>query len=639
MADSRSCPGCGQPLADNAPRGLCPLCLLRQGLLVSDADATAPPPIFSDLSISFEPASSSVLARIAESIGHVPHVLLRDTDVQTGPDPIVKPSSSEMPGPRDRPDRYQLFGEIARGGMGAVLRGRDVDLGRDLAVKVLLESHRDKPELMKRFVEEAQIGGQLQHPGIVPVYELGAFSDRRPFFTMKLVKGRTLADLLRGRSSPAAELPRFLSIFESIAQTMAYAHVRGVIHRDLKPSNVMVGSFGEVQVMDWGLAKVLPQGGLVADQSASRPEPEVPISVIHTARTGSDADASQAGSVLGTPGYMAPEQARGEVELVDERADVFGLGNALAESRDTLGAIAEYNAAIRIDEGDEPGKVAAHCYLGTVLRLTGDLAGAITAYCEAVRLDTRGRAAMIIHEARAGLGMALAESGDVPGAIAEFHKAIPSEFRFIWAIIMAQHPDRAVATLRRIREQARDDRVIVGRIDRAISQYEQFLKTGVRLPRILRLSLLANNLGEYCYYGHYFGNSAAIWSASFATDPKLAEDMSAQNRYNAACAAAMVAAGNGIDNPPLDEQAKMRWRKQALDWLKSDLAYWSKQARSGTPEAQAETNKTLQHWKADSDLAGIRDEETLKKLPEDQQKACRTLWSEVDQLLKETSKN
>src|SRR5208282_2996208 len=105
-----------------------------------------------------------------------------------------------------------------------------------------------------------------QHPGIVPVYELGSFADRRPYFTMKLVKGRTLAELLDARKSRSADLPRFLSLFESVTQTMAYAHARGVIHRDLKPSNVMVGSFGEVQVMDWGLAKVLPRGG-IADEA------------------------------------------------------------------------------------------------------------------------------------------------------------------------------------------------------------------------------------------------------------------------------------------------------------------------------------------------------------------------------------
>jgi serine/threonine-protein kinase len=323
------------------------------------ANVTEPTGCSAVLTIALEPASSSVLAEIAESIGGIPRVLLRDTDVETDPGPILKPSSPEMPALSERPEKYQLFGEIARGGMGAVLRGRDVDLGRELAVKVLLETHKDKPELVRRFVEEAQISGQLQHPGVVPVYELGGFADQRPFFTMKLVKGRTLASLLgeRGRvSAPsfprrtpgadatglagtpgalatglAADLPRFLSIFESVAQTMAYAHARGVIHRDLKPSNIMVGSFGEVQVMDWGLAKVLPKDRKAADQPPETPEPPVPVSVIHTARSDSDAAASTAGSVLGTPGYMAPEQARGETVAIDERADVFGLGAILCE--------------------------------------------------------------------------------------------------------------------------------------------------------------------------------------------------------------------------------------------------------------------------------------------------------------------
>jgi serine/threonine-protein kinase len=166
---------------------------------------------------------------------------------------------------------------------------------------------------------------------VVPIYELGALADHRPFFTMKLVQGRTLAELLQARSTPADDLPRLLSIFESVCQTMAYAHARGVIHRDLKPSNVMVGSFGEVQVMDWGLAKVLRPVGAGDDQPVARDDPEAALGAIHTARSGSDVDASQAGSILGTPGYMAPEQARGEVDTIDERADVFGLGAILCE--------------------------------------------------------------------------------------------------------------------------------------------------------------------------------------------------------------------------------------------------------------------------------------------------------------------
>ena len=213
--------------------------------------------------------------------------------------------------------------------MGSVLKGRDPDLGRDVAIKVVREDLRDNGDLVRRFVEEAQIGGQLQHPGVVPIYELGTFADKRPYFSMKLVKGQTLADLLAARSGPADDLPRFMSIFAAVAQTMAYSHTRGVIHRDLKPSNVMVGSFGEVQVMDWGLAKVLPRGGLAADAHAGKELP--PETLIATARSGSDAGLSHAGSVLGTPSYMAPEQARGENELINERADVFALGSILGE--------------------------------------------------------------------------------------------------------------------------------------------------------------------------------------------------------------------------------------------------------------------------------------------------------------------
>src|SRR5262249_25542552 len=155
------------------------------------------------------------------------------------------------------------------------------------------ETHRERPELLQRFVEEAQIAGQLQHPGIVPVYELGQFPDRRPYFTMKLVKGRTLATLLAERGSPGADIPgspsegmRFLKVFEQVCQTVAYAHARGVIHRDLKPSNVMVGNFGEVQVMDWGLAKVLPPAGVADEQQGERAEEGTVIRTQRTAGAG-----------------------------------------------------------------------------------------------------------------------------------------------------------------------------------------------------------------------------------------------------------------------------------------------------------------------------------------------------------------
>src|SRR5207247_7411019 len=134
-------------------------------------------------------------------------VRLRDADGDSAH--VVRPHSAEMPELHETGARYQLAGEIARGGMGAVLRGRDVDLGRDLAVKVLLEKHAGDPEIARRFIEEAQIGGQLQHPGVVPVYDIGRFGDR-PFFTMKLVKGQKLATLVKGRSDQAMDGPPLL---------------------------------------------------------------------------------------------------------------------------------------------------------------------------------------------------------------------------------------------------------------------------------------------------------------------------------------------------------------------------------------------------------------------------------------------
>jgi eukaryotic-like serine/threonine-protein kinase len=223
MSAENRCRSCGNVLPNGALDGLCPVCLLAEGLN-RDGPAFETGPFMS--------GSASALATIDKSLGGLPHVLLRDSALGAGPEPLVQPASREMPALGDRTGWLQLLGEIARGGMGAVLKGRDPDLCRDLAVKVLLESHRDKPDLIRRFIEEAQIGGQLQHPGIVPIYELGAFADRRPYFAMKLVKGRTLSSLLDERSDRVHDLPRFLSIFESVCQTIAYAHSRGVIACD-----------------------------------------------------------------------------------------------------------------------------------------------------------------------------------------------------------------------------------------------------------------------------------------------------------------------------------------------------------------------------------------------------------------------
>src|SRR5262245_34337985 len=184
----------------------------------------------------------------------------------TGPDlsPREPPTTPEAGGPTATAEppggagRLQVVEPIGQGGMGAVFRVRDTDFDRDLAVKVLRPELHGHAAMVERFLEEARVCGRLQHPGVPPVHELGRLPDGRPYFTMKLVQGRTLAELLRERSSGAdasgspAERAPFLKVFEQICQTVAYAHSQGILHRDLKPANVMVGAFGEVQVMDWG---------------------------------------------------------------------------------------------------------------------------------------------------------------------------------------------------------------------------------------------------------------------------------------------------------------------------------------------------------------------------------------------------
>lgn len=220
------------------------------------------------------------------------------------PDGIAPP---EVRLPPFDPGRYEIVGRIGMGGMAHVERVHDHHLGRSVAMKVAREKLQSSAPARARFISEARIGAQLQHPGIVAVHELGVLDDGRPAFTMKEVMGRTLQDLLT-----EWPLRRMLEAHRRVCETVAYAHSRGVSHRDLKPENVMLGEWGEVVVLDWGLAKV----GIAEDH-----EDEVD--------TLGPALQTRAGSISGTPAYMAPEQARGEVTAMGTRTDVYGLGAIL----------------------------------------------------------------------------------------------------------------------------------------------------------------------------------------------------------------------------------------------------------------------------------------------------------------------
>jgi eukaryotic-like serine/threonine-protein kinase len=212
--------------------------------------------------------------------------------------------------------RYELLEEIGRGGMCAVFLAEDPSLGRRVALKVLDVPDPDG-DLAERLNREARILARLEHPGIAPVHDVGRLPDGRVYYAMKFVEGPRLDAF----AASNATLPERLRVFQRIVEAVAFAHDRGVLHRDLKPENIMVGPFGEVLVMDWGLAKALdPSPTAAADVDSAGTGRPPSASGPHTGH----------GAVLGTPGYMAPEQARGEVENLDARTDVYALGAVLS---------------------------------------------------------------------------------------------------------------------------------------------------------------------------------------------------------------------------------------------------------------------------------------------------------------------
>ena len=224
-------------------------------------------------------------------------------------------------------DRFENHGEIARGGMASIRKVRDIDLRRMVAMKVLMVPEGgDEETYFRVFAEEAQITGQLDHPNIVPVHEMGQDETGTRFFNMKLVRGKTLAEILQeadySADNPDKLLPA-VEIFRKICDALAFAHSRGVIHRDLKPENVMAGSFGQVYLMDWGVAKI--QGFERTSKDTLNPESER-VSLDFSGQTG-----AAPGSVVGTLSYMAPEQTLGDETKIDERTDIFGLGAILYE--------------------------------------------------------------------------------------------------------------------------------------------------------------------------------------------------------------------------------------------------------------------------------------------------------------------
>jgi tetratricopeptide (TPR) repeat protein len=302
---------------------------------------------------------------------------------------------------------HPVLSLVGHGGMGIVFRGHDPELGRDVAIKVLKPRYASDPAIVARFTAEARISAQLQHPGIVPIHSIGVDERGEPYFTMKLVEGRSLAALLADRVGPEDERQRLLDVFLKACHAAAFAHSRGIVHRDLKPSNVMVGDFGEVHLVDWGLAKVL-RATEAGDSRVALDDSDDDLAV-RMLRLGTPIASSMVGEVLGTLAYMAPEQARGLGDI-DQRADVFALGSILCE---ILTGSPTYVATSRA----EARELAAHAELGPAMqRLRSDTVDA-------------GLAALALHCLDADPGARPRDAGVLARALEAWFAAVDARAR------------------------------------------------------------------------------------------------------------------------------------------------------------------------------------------------------------------
>lgn len=265
---------------------------------------------------------SPTLAEPPKNVGNERVLTVLETQYLLAGETLAAPARPGPPaGELHDGERYEERGLLGQGGLGEVVEAFDRDLNRRVALK-RPRPGRGQPSFVARLIEEAQITAQLDHPNVPPIHSLGIDAEGRPYFSMALIEGRSLGELIaarRGDPELAREygLSRLLRIFLQVGNAVAFAHDRGVIHRDLKPENVLLGRFGEVRVLDWGLAKLLGRPG-----AGAAPQPADAIS------TTAERSETQIGTTMGTPGYMSPEQALGRPDL-DQRTDVYALGALL----------------------------------------------------------------------------------------------------------------------------------------------------------------------------------------------------------------------------------------------------------------------------------------------------------------------
>ncbi|MHC5081531.1 MAG: serine/threonine-protein kinase, partial [Planctomycetota bacterium] len=304
----------------------------QKGVLTPEARTALDAMVKAQVKQSGDPGKSFIALKIEEAVRQSLLALPLGEDIRsTVLELKAKPAGDSVETvaiPQDREERYRPGAEIGKGGLGRVVAGRDTVLDREVAIKEMLPG--SDPLLAKRFMREGEIAGRLSHPNVIPVHDIGVREEeggKTPYFVMTRIVGRDLGEIIcavennEGTARHDFSRPRLLRIFQDVCLAMAYAHHHGVVHRDLKPANVMVGHFGEVYVVDWGLAKVM---GQKEDPLA----PGIPAVRMDDGEAGGEGKTvsptpayTMEGEVLGTPSYMSPEQADGRVEAIDERSD------------------------------------------------------------------------------------------------------------------------------------------------------------------------------------------------------------------------------------------------------------------------------------------------------------------------------
>jgi serine/threonine protein kinase len=622
----------------------------------------------------------SSVGPVADDLGRLP-----DSDVRASVGHLRIPETVPPPGqpmetrvpeslgqPTSWNGRFRVVRPHASGGLGVVSVALDDELDREIALKEIKDDRADDRGSRARFVLEAEITGKLEHPGIIPIYGLGHDPTGRPFYAMRFIRGDSLSDAIDRYHDPSGpyyfdpakrslQLRELLGRFLDVCDAMSYAHSRGVLHRDLKPGNVMLGPFGETLVVDWGLALPLERvpEGHESTHGAVRPT-----------RADSAALPREQGEVIGTPAYMSPEQAEGAIDRLGPRSDVYGLGAILYElltgKRPVEGtSLEQILHAVNHGEIKPPRQVRpeitkgleAVCLKALALRpedryptpraLASDIKAWLAAepvsarpesfierasrwakrnrreiylfafplilanFSQWIFWDERTRARNELVRKNTDLAVAYTD------LLNKLHRAEQRE---------VQAETRAIEAVKKLAEMRDSDPAMVAldvRLSVILRGYQQPKDSGERLQ-----------LAQRSYDKALHAAAAKLWADAIDADPKLAEDRQAQTRYNAARAAALAGCGLGKDDPAPDDAAKAKLRRQALDWLKAELAAWGKLLESGPPQARPAIVQTLDHWKQDGDLAGIRDAEALARLPEAERTEWRALWSEVETLLK-----